>query len=139
PDRHQQRVLNGDDGFLGTLTPLEAMIERAVVAAFGSRSRPRYLLKRGPQPHGAFARCDGLTLTCAFVIARTKPRPRSEVCGRAEARHIYSDLGDDYLRGPRSDAGNRLKPVTHLSKRARRFLYACVQLLDLQLEAIDQF
>src|SRR6266542_1684298 len=79
PESHDHRVLAGDDSFLGTATPLKAVIERAVVALLRADGRPGDLLQRRAQPGRALAGGGGLPLSRTLMGARTEPRPGGQV------------------------------------------------------------
>src|SRR6266571_6106571 len=138
PESHDHRVLDGDDSFLRTATPLNAVIERAVVALLRADGRPGDLLQRRAQPGRALAGGGGLPLSRTLVGARTEPRPGGQVRRRGKRLHVHARFREDRLGGADGDAGHGLRQRCGLGERRHGLLDSGIQRDDMGLQRIDE-
>src|SRR5215472_12524574 len=99
--RDEHRRGDGEDGFLGASTALEAEELRAEVSVLGAGGGPGGLYEGGLQPGIAGAGAGGEALAGTLVEAGAEAGPGDEMAGGGEAGHIEADLGD-------KDAGDGL-------------------------------
>ena len=104
--RDEHRRGDGEDGFLGASTALEAEELGSEVRVLGAGGGPGGLHEGGLQPGIAGAGAGGETLAGTLVEAGAEAGPGDEMAGGGEAGHIEADLGDQ-------DAGDGLTHARH--------------------------
>src|SRR5262249_56100121 len=98
--RGEQGGGDGEDGFLGASTALEAEELRSEVRILGAGGGPGGLHEGGLQPGIAGTGAGGKALAGTLVEAGAEAGPGDEMAGGGEAGHIAADLGHP-------DAGRR--------------------------------
>ena len=101
-----------------------------VPTAASPKTRARYGL---PCPEDALC----LVLPAEALMPRGELRPRAQVPGGREPRHIDPDLGDDDGRGDRADAGDLIEMRRGLGERGQLCLDLGVDSGDVGVEGID--
>ena len=77
------------------------------VAVLFARRGPRRLHQRGFEPGRARPRPRRVTDAVAYIEPGTQARPRNEVPGAGERRHVVPDLRQDHRRRDVAQAGHR--------------------------------
>src|SRR6516225_2525836 len=87
--RDEHRRGDGEEGFLGASTALEAEELRSEVSVLGAGGGPGGLHEGGLQP--GIAGAGGETLAGTLVEAGAEAGPRDEMAGRGKAGHVEAD------------------------------------------------
>ena len=95
---HQLRMAHGDGGPFLAAPPRQPTVLRRQIRLFAPGRGPGGLRERGFEPAIAVGGAAPATLARALVVARTHPRPRTQVPGAGETAHVGADLGKQVLR-----------------------------------------
>src|SRR5215207_1491970 len=134
---HQYGIANGHSSSLLAPTGSESAVLSGQVSVPRTTGGMRRLDEGCPQPGIALGGLPALALAPALVVARTHPRPRSQVPIGAEAAHVRADLGQYCLRRTPSHPRDCLQSLNCFSERTHPLGKLRTQLLDGLLEEVD--
>src|SRR5215216_1075110 len=134
---HQYGIANGHSSSLLAPTGGESAVLSGQVSVPRTTGGMRRLDEGCPQPGIALGGFPASAFAPALVVARTHPRPRSQVPIGGEAAHVRADLGQYCLRRTPSHSRDRLQSLNCFSERAHPLSNLRTQLFDGLLEEVD--
>src|SRR5215213_3958381 len=134
---HQYGIANGHSSSLLAPTGSESAVLSGQVSVPRTTGGMRRLDESCPQPGIALGGFPASAFAPALVVARTHPRPRSQVPIGGEAAHVRADLGQYCLRRTPSHSRDRLQSLNCFSERAHPLSNLRTQLFDGLLEEVD--
>src|SRR5215211_1260875 len=115
---HQYGMANGHSSSLLAPTGSESAVLGGQVSVLCTTGGMRRLDESCPQPGIALGGLPASAFAPALVVARTHPRPRSQVPIGAEAAHLMADLGEYRLRRTPPHSRDRLQSLNCVAERA---------------------
>lgn len=138
PDGGEHRAGDGEDGFLGAASRLQALELGLQVAALDADGCPRGGDQGGLEPGRALAGSSRAAFAGGLIVSRAHRRPGEQVGGGFEARHVDADLGDDDACGDLTDPRHGGQSLGAVLDRRQPFSHGGIHVRQRAFQRVDQ-